>query len=173
MKEHDFPMEVAEKLFNLQRIANEYRGHYIGIMTALEGKIDEFISIYFISDSSKREDFVCSFFSAGGMDLRRKQKLLEYIIDKSFPNFKDKGKFIKDLDIAISMRNDLAHSKLLSSIENIKKFDGDTFELFCYSSKLKPKSIKLSNKSLEKKFQEVQNLMIRLDWALNNSDPRK
>ena len=173
MKDNVFDIADIGRLSNMQKITNEYRGYYIGIMTALESKIDEFISAYFIPDSSKREDFICSFFSAGGMDLRRKQKLVEYIIDKSFPNFKEKEKFINDLDKVITMRNDLAHSKLLSSVENIRQFDGDVFELFCYSSKLKPKRIKLSYKTLEKKFQEVQALMIQLDWALNNSDPRK
>lgn len=123
------------KLSEMQYKANTYRGMIIGYSTSIENKINQFISEYFVLDNSKRESFVAIFFSTNGLSFRHKQKTLMHILktDNTFTSFlQNNPDFFTDLDKIISNRNDMAHSQLHTTKENINNFDGNNFQLHCY-----------------------------------------
>lgn len=167
-----------DKLSEMQFKAAHYRGQIIGFSTSLEGKINQFLSEYFVPDNDKRNHFVTIFFSSNGLTLRHKQKALTHIIktDNKFKSFlTNHPNFIKDLDNAISNRNDMAHSKLHSTIENIDNFDGSKFVLQSYNTSrqgiFKEKLIQVDLNDIKAETDKIMTLSITMDDLIKGANP--
>ena len=88
-----------------------------------------------VEDVSKKETFAKIFFSSNGLNFRHKHKALIHIVktDSIYSDFlRDNPTFLNTLDKFISNRNDMAHSILHTTEEDIKNFDGDTIKYYCY-----------------------------------------
>ena len=162
----------------MQHKADTYRGMIIGFSTSLENKINQFISEYFVSDGQKRNDFVAVFFSTTGLNFRHKRKILNHIIktDNRFNLFlASNPNFITNLDNIVSNRNDMAHSTLHSTKDNIDKFNGDNFQLHCYKPDnqkiFKEKTIDVDFRKLQTETDSILAINIKINDLIKCANP--